>query len=98
MGSSGRIGNIREDNLTVGHLFAAAFRAMADNYAACARRLAPGGGWRRVVFSGGLAQRFSRLRREILGRLGGPDSRLCSSTEDTLLGLLALGRVCVGVR
>jgi sugar (pentulose or hexulose) kinase len=96
MGRCGRIANIREDNLTVGHLFAAAFRAMADNYAACARRLSPGGDWQRVVFSGGLAQRFPRLRQEILSRLGGKEYRLCPSTEDTLLGLLALARVCAG--
>jgi sugar (pentulose or hexulose) kinase len=94
MGTCGRIANVREDNLTVGHLFAAAFRSMADNYAACARRLSPAGDWQRVVFSGGLAQRFARLRREILARLGGKEYRLCPSTEDTLLGLLTLAGIC----
>ncbi len=96
MGHGGRIANIREDNCTVGHLFAAAFAAMAANYAACARRLSPAGDWQRVVFSGGLAQRFARLRREILSRLGDKEYRLCPSTEDTLLGLLTLARVCAG--
>jgi sugar (pentulose or hexulose) kinase len=90
LGDRGRIANIREDNLTVGHLFAAAFRAMADNYAACAARLSPGRDWRRIVFSGGLVQRFARLRREILDRLDNKEYRICPSTEDTLLGLLAL--------
>ena len=33
-GDRGRIANIREENLSVGHLFVAAFRSMAENYAA----------------------------------------------------------------
>jgi sugar (pentulose or hexulose) kinase len=41
VGERGAISNIREDNLTVGHLFYAAFRNMADNYQACALRLSP---------------------------------------------------------
>jgi sugar (pentulose or hexulose) kinase len=95
VGDRGAIRNIREDNFTVGHLFAAAFANMAANYALCAGRLAPTGDWRRVVFSGGVAQHFPRLRKEILGRLGGcGDHRLCSSTEDTLQGLLVLALVC----
>ena len=61
LGDRGRIANIREDNCTVGHLFAAAFRAMAGNYAICADRLSPGRDWQRIVFSGGLAKRFARL-------------------------------------
>jgi sugar (pentulose or hexulose) kinase len=93
-GSSGSIRNIREDNLNVGSLFVAAFRNMAANYARCAERLSPDREWDRVVFSGGLAQRFGRLRREILERLGNPQWRLCSIEEDTLQGLLVLARRC----
>jgi sugar (pentulose or hexulose) kinase len=97
MGDRGSIANIREGNFTVGHLFAAAFRSMAVNYVACARRLSRSEEWRRVVFSGGVAQRFPRLRREILKRLGGNvEHRLCSVTEDTLCGLLTLALVCSG--
>jgi hypothetical protein len=97
MGDRGSIANIREGNFTVGHLFAAAFRSMAVNYDACARRLSPGGEWRRVVFSGGVAQRFPRLRRKILKRLGGSvEHRQCATTEDTLSGLLTLALVCAG--
>jgi xylulokinase len=93
-GDRGSITNIREGNLTVGHLFAAAFRAMARNYARCAAVLSPAREWQRVVFSGGLAVKFPRLRREILAALGEPPHRLCTSEEDTLAGLLALARVC----
>jgi sugar (pentulose or hexulose) kinase len=93
-GSSGSVSNIREDNLTVGNLFAAAFRSMAANYARCAERLSPDQAWDRVVFSGGLAQRFGRLRREVLARLGDPPWRLCPTEEDTVHGLLVLASRC----
>jgi sugar (pentulose or hexulose) kinase len=94
----GAITHIREDNFTVGHLFAAAFRSMARNYAINAQRLSPERNWRGIVFSGGLAQRFARLRREILDQLGNaPEHRLSAAKEDTLLGLLRLGQVCAGL-
>lgn len=93
-GSHGSIANIREDNLHIGSLFVAAFRNMADNYARCAERLSPDRAWDRVVFSGGLAQRFERLRREILKRLGNPEWRISPIEEDTLHGLLVLARRC----
>jgi sugar (pentulose or hexulose) kinase len=91
-GSSGSVTNIREDDLTVGHLFAAAFRWMADNYARCAERLSPERAWDRVVFSGGLAQRFERLRRETLSRLGSAPWRVCPTEEETLSGLVLLAK------
>ncbi|HJZ93053.1 MAG TPA: FGGY family carbohydrate kinase [Gemmataceae bacterium] len=95
-GDRGSIANIREDNLTVGRLFAAAFRSMAENYEQCSRRLSPDRAWDRLVFSGGVAQRFERLRREVLSRLGDPTWRLCPTEEDTLHGLLVLAHVCAG--
>jgi len=95
-GERGGIANIHEGNLTVGHLFAAAFRTMAANYARCAGVLSPDRDWDRVVFSGGLAQRFARLRRDILTALAQPPARLCSTEEDTLRGLLVLALVCDG--
>jgi sugar (pentulose or hexulose) kinase len=93
-GDRGSINNIREGNLTVGHLFAAAFRTMAANYARCASILSPGRQWNRVVFSGGLALGFPRLRQEILAQLGNPPHRLCTTEEDTLAGLLVLALKC----
>jgi sugar (pentulose or hexulose) kinase len=89
-GDRGRIANIGEANLTVGHLFLAAFRAMAGNYSRCAATLLPDRGWDRVVFSGGLAQSFERLRCEVLAALGNPPHRVCATEEDTLAGLLEL--------
>jgi xylulokinase len=91
-GTRGMIANINEDNLTVGSLFVAAFRWMAENYARCAVRLSPDRAWNRVVFSGGLAQRFGRLRREVLAKLGEPAWRVCATEEETLRGLLILAK------
>jgi sugar (pentulose or hexulose) kinase len=88
-GDRGAITNAREENLTVGHLFHAAFAGMADNYAHCAARLSPGKDWTRLVFSGGVALKTALLRRLICDRLG-HSHRLAASDEDTLLGLLVL--------
>jgi hypothetical protein len=95
VGERGAIANIREGNLTLGDLFYAAFSNMADNYHTCALQLAPNRDWQTLVFSGGLAQKLERLREMILARLPGP-YRLCTSTEDTLLGLLVLALVVSG--
>jgi sugar (pentulose or hexulose) kinase len=95
VGQRGAISNIREGNLTLGQLFYSAFRNMADNYAACALRLSPGRNWNMLVFSGGLAQKLDRLREMILARFD-CRYRLCDSTEDTLIGLLALALVIGG--
>ena len=100
MGDRGEIGNIRENNLTVGHLFRAAFESMAENYLHCAQRLAPDQEspqqmWERLVFSGGLVQKIAPLQEAILRRFN-LDYRFCASAEDTLLGLLALAHVCSG--
>jgi sugar (pentulose or hexulose) kinase len=89
MGDHGAITNAREENLTVGHLFYAAFAGMADNYARCAVRIAPDKDWTRLVFSGGVALKIALLRRLICERLG-QAHRLAASEEDTLLGLLVL--------
>ncbi len=89
MGERGSISNVREENLTVGHLFRAAFAGMADNYAHCALRIAPGRDWTRLVFSGGVALRIALLRQLVCERLGSVH-RLAASAEDTLLGLLVL--------
>lgn len=91
----GALGNIHEGNLSVGHLFRAAFEYMAGQYAACAQRLAPTTDWERVVFSGGLVQAMPPLRAAIMQRLGG-NYRLCDTNEDALAGLLALARSAAG--
>lgn len=94
-GREGQIHNIREDNLSVGHLFRAAFQSMAINYYNCAQRLAPDQSWRNLVFSGGLAQKLPLLRQIILAQLPGA-YRLCAASEDTLLGLLSIALYCSG--
>ncbi len=99
-GDRGEIANIREDNLTVGHLFRAAFQDMAENYHACALRLSPAAAWERLVFSGGLALKMDVLRQVICDRFGAEQApaahRLSPSPEDTLLGLLALALAFTG--
>lgn len=94
-GDHGAIENIREDNLTVGHLFRAAFENMAENYWACANRLLPKRAWGRIVFSGGLAQKIGILRRLIAEKFSVP-YRIAPSSEDTLLGLLLLAKIFNG--
>jgi sugar (pentulose or hexulose) kinase len=95
VGDRGQIANIQEDNLTVGHLFRAAFQNMAENYYNCALRLSPERDWKQLVFSGGLVQKLEPLRQAITHQfqLG---YRLSASSEDTLLGLLALALVASG--
>ncbi|MEP7356162.1 MAG: FGGY family carbohydrate kinase, partial [Anaerolineales bacterium] len=95
VGQRGAIANISEANLTVGQLFYAAFRNMADNYYTCALRLSPQAAWHTLVFSGGLAQRLALLRQMITARLPG-QVRLSAATEETLLGLLAIAMVISG--
>jgi sugar (pentulose or hexulose) kinase len=95
VGERGAITNISEANLTVGQLFYAAFRNMADNYYDCALRLSPAKAWQSLVFSGGLAQKLALLRQMISARLPG-SARVCSSSEETLLGLMAIALVVSG--
>ncbi|HUZ97160.1 MAG TPA: hypothetical protein VMU57_19830 [Edaphobacter sp.] len=94
-GDRGSISNIRGDNLTVGHLFRAAFNNMADTYHQCALRIWPERSWRNLVFSGGLAFKLEVLR-EIIRKRFQTDYRLAPCAEDTLLGLLALALVFSG--
>lgn len=89
---AGAIQNIREDNLTVGGLFHAAFDDMARRYAAAAARLRPAEPVH-IAFSGGLALKFAPLRERIASSLRA-EQRLCDVPEDALSGLLALARRC----
>lgn len=95
LGHRGRITNIRGDNFTLGHLFRAAFKNMANCFYDCAIRLWPEKSWKRAVFSGGLAARLEVLREIIQGRFG-TDYRLTPFAEDTLFGLLILASVFSG--
>lgn len=91
MGACGHIKNIRLENLTVGHLFRAAFENMADNFLHCAKRLSPDQRWKQVVLSGGLPQRIPSLRSAIAKRFTCP-IRSFDASEETLTGLLRVAR------
>jgi sugar (pentulose or hexulose) kinase len=91
-GNRGGISNIREQNLTVGSLFRAAFENMAENYSECAGQIWPDRSWQNVVFSGGLIRKNELLRKIIQQKLNTP-YRLCPLEEDTLLGLMVLALV-----
>jgi xylulokinase len=95
-GHRGALTDLHEGNLTVGHLFRAAYEAMAEHYRLCADRVAPGGGWHRLVFSGALLQRSDLLRRLVVDRFGGAPYRLAPAAEDALAGLLAHALACTG--
>jgi len=93
--SCGKIDKIRAENLTIGHLFRAAFRGMADSYYACALRLHPEKKWNHLVLSGGLGRKARALREEIQKRFA-TDYRVTPEAEDTLFGLLILASVFSG--
>ena len=88
--TKGCIANIREDNLSVGHLFCAAFHHMSENYYSCALRLSRKSKWNRIVFSGGIARKIEILRKIIVKNFNHVDYRLCDVIDETLVGLSAL--------
>jgi sugar (pentulose or hexulose) kinase len=94
-GAQGMISNIREDNFTVGHLFRASFKEMAEVYHTNACRLWPERAWKNIVFSGGVASKLGVLRETIQKRFD-TEYRLCPFVEDTLYGLLILASVFSG--
>ena len=64
----GQIANIRGSNLTVGQLFRAAFKHMAETNFQHALRIWPERAWRNLLFSGGLACKLEVLRQAIQRR------------------------------
>jgi len=91
----GGISNIRTENLTVGHLFQAAFNSMADAYHECALRLWPEEAWHNLLFSGGLVTKLEGLRKVIHNKFNS-SYRVSPFAEDTLFGLLILAAVFSG--
>ncbi len=89
-GDAGELRQLVEDELTVGHLFRAAFESMAHSYRTFAHRLSPQAAWRRIVFSGGLVQKTALLQTIICQHFES-EYRLSPAQEDTLLGLMVLG-------
>ena len=95
LGERGTISNIQVENLTVGTLFQAAYRNMAENYRRCAERICPAADWKRVVLSGSLPQNSPPLRQAIEREFRCP-YRVCDGSEDTLWGLLIQALVASG--
>jgi sugar (pentulose or hexulose) kinase len=91
----GQIANIRGSNLTVGQLFSAAFKHMADGNYDHALRLWPERAWKNLLFSGGLACKLDVLRAAIQKRFA-TSYRVAPYDEDTLFGLLILATVFSG--
>jgi len=95
LGDRGHIANIRSDNLTMGHLFRAAFQNMADSFHQCAVRLDPKESWNNLLFSGGLACKLEVLRDVVQQRFRS-SYRVAPFAEDTLFGLLILAALFSG--
>ncbi len=89
-GDKGHISNMRESSMTVGHVFSAAFKNMAENYYQCSLRLSPEKEWRRIVFSGGLVSKIPSLQKAILRRYETDSFRINQSNEEVLMGLLTI--------
>ncbi len=92
----GSLSNLREDNLTVGHIARACLEQMADYYNLLAGQLAPARDWSSLVFSGGIAQQSRLLKQLISSRLEAV-ARAVNSSEDSLFGMMVLGRVIAGL-
>ena len=95
LGNRGSISNIQIENLTIGTLFRAAFRNMAENYRRCADQLGPATGWQRLVLSGSLPQNSPHLLEAICQQFA-CSHRVCRGSEDTLWGLLIQALVASG--
>ncbi len=94
-GDEGALTRLQEGELTVGHLFRAAFQSMAENYLTFVQRLSPEKAWNNLVFSGGLVQKIDLLRQLICDEFGAK-YRVSPAEEDTLLGLMVLGLAFTG--
>lgn len=91
----GAVTEITEENLTLGHLFRAAFGQMAADYKAQASRLPGADELSGIVFSGGIAHKVPLLRQLTADGFGIPD-RLSPTVDDTMNGLHILAMVASG--
>lgn len=88
----GSFQNLNEGNLTVGHLARACLNQMATYYAQLATRIDADRSWNRIAFSGGIAQMSELLREMVAEKIGSP-YRMAATSEDSLMGMMILGRV-----
>lgn len=92
----GSFGNLNEGNLTVGHIARACLNQMATTYQQMATRLDTAHSWSRIAFSGGIAQ-MSPLLRQLVSESLDSEHRLAADTEDSLMGMIVLGRIIGGL-
>ena len=84
--TKGAVTNIDEHDLTMDNLFYAVVSQMADNFCTVADRIAVDRtGIRKLMFSGGIAQRFDSIRKCISDHF--PDCEVLTAQGDTLEGL-----------
>lgn len=86
LGDSGRIENVRLENLHVGDWFLAAYRSMARNYRQCADRICGDTHPQAILFSGGFMQRSPCLKQMIAEQFNAP-ATVVEGEEETLRGL-----------
>ncbi len=91
LGAQGHIQGLTTENLTIGNLFHASFRSMADNYALCAGRVCPELNVASIAVSGGLTRSVPVLKQLIQERFAMP-IRESTEAEETLVGLLEIAR------
>ncbi len=89
-GQFGGISNMREDNMTVGHLFRASLENIVDNCHQSALRISGKQQWTNLVFSGGLLHKISSLKK-IAQQKFDIDYRIATN-EDALNGLLIMAQ------
>lgn len=92
----GHFCNLKEGNLTVGHVARACLTKMADTYYHFGKQIADRSEWSRIALSGGVAQQSPLLRRLIADQFRS-EYRLADTREDALNGLMVLGRVIAGL-
>ena len=92
----GHLRKLTEDNLTVGHIARASLEHMACCYDQFGRRISSDAAWTRLVFSGGIAQKSTLLRRLIAEKMNSA-FRSAGISEDALYGMVVLGRVIAGL-
>lgn len=84
--TKGSITQIGEHALTMGNLMGSVLRTMAGNFILAADRVEPDPARvERLVFSGGVARKFDRLREEISVHY--PEAEVSVASNETLVGL-----------
>lgn len=89
-GTRGSIGNIGEEDFSVGNLFSSAFRTMAENVQSLYPRLGLSQP-RKLIFSGGVARK-NRLFREQVIKYFNPTEGYTVAEQETMKGLFLFAK------